>query len=501
VTVQPVQLEFDTRHAAFVLTPPTPQSSLLWLKANSDNIGFFRVFYRDLSVSDALFTALNPAAVPASRHLFSTNDRLGIQSDVASLVSLSEGQLVSLPSFLEKVVDAYSMEENYLVWSDLLTSIGGNMGVFNEGLACAGQRGLYPPELVTRVQRNRTAWYWRLYLPKATALGAPTGKEDDDAVVEAMTKEQREQAERDEQLQRLLYNSLLGCGHEPTLRLFGEMFDTTILPAVDEAHYQHVKKLWVPVEGAPAPAPESAEEKEAKEKALLDADNKLAAALLSLPRSFRALALSAAASMESLVPQAERPTEIPPAAPTLAEMSITDRRRVALLSVYHCRSPAALPGDTRSCLRGIFGGVSLGSFKFALRVIMEDDCSVGIMMQDMHASPAHLSRRSNVCGAQRLLEWLLANDGAHFNQLENRMKDMILHFFVDYSTRNVISFDQNPDGAPTLLAQAREFFLKRQSLFPPRFPMQSLEAIERNTSYWAHHSAAVVEWLASLDKS
>eukprot|EP01116_Phalansterium_solitarium_P014381 TRINITY_DN3200_c0_g1_i1.p1 TRINITY_DN3200_c0_g1~~TRINITY_DN3200_c0_g1_i1.p1 ORF type:complete len:914 (+),score=361.44 TRINITY_DN3200_c0_g1_i1:169-2742(+) len=89
-----------------------PNADAAWLKANAGQAGFFRVLY-DGRLSDKLRAAVESLALP-------TVDRLGLQNDAFALAKaghLPTSQALALAR-------AYVNETSYLVWSDLIQSIG-----------------------------------------------------------------------------------------------------------------------------------------------------------------------------------------------------------------------------------------------------------------------------------------------------------------------------------------------------------------------------------------
>merc|ERR1711881_14360 len=83
-----------------------------WVKLNPGTYGFYRTKYSS-DLLNALLPAVKDQSLPA-------RDRLGLQTDLFALVSSG---LASTTDFLV-MLQAYSQEPNYTVWSDLNAKIG-----------------------------------------------------------------------------------------------------------------------------------------------------------------------------------------------------------------------------------------------------------------------------------------------------------------------------------------------------------------------------------------
>lgn len=114
-----------------------------WIKLNPGQVGFYRVQYSS-AMLELLLPAIRDNSLPP-------RDRLGLQSD---LFALCRAGLVSGPDVL-KVVEAFSKETNFTVWSDLISNIGG-IGVILQYCDC------YP---------NFKAFCIELYQPIGNKLG------------------------------------------------------------------------------------------------------------------------------------------------------------------------------------------------------------------------------------------------------------------------------------------------------------------------------------------
>lgn len=88
-----------------------------WIKINFGQFGFYRVRY----TSDML-----PMLVPAvAKKVLKPRDRLGLQNDT---FALTKAGLLSTTDYLD-LLQAYSKEDNYTVWSDIIANFGSIMTV------------------------------------------------------------------------------------------------------------------------------------------------------------------------------------------------------------------------------------------------------------------------------------------------------------------------------------------------------------------------------------
>ncbi|KAF3479560.1 uncharacterized protein GIQ15_06536 [Arthroderma uncinatum] len=150
-------------------------------KVNKDQCGFYHTNYPQ----DRLIK------LGESRHLLSTEDRIGLVGDAASLAVSGEGSTASLLALVEKFQD----ETDCLVWQQIMTSIGGLRSIFGTNEAVSAGLKAYVRKLVT---------------PATEKIGWEFKAEDD-----YLTK----------QLRQLLITSAGRSGHEGTVAEAKRRFD------------------------------------------------------------------------------------------------------------------------------------------------------------------------------------------------------------------------------------------------------------------------------------
>ncbi|XP_038047211.1 puromycin-sensitive aminopeptidase-like [Patiria miniata] len=83
-----------------------------WVKLNPGTVGFYRVHYSS-EMLDALLPGIRDGSMPP-------RDRLGLESDLFALAKAGQANTVDVL----KVIEAFSNETNYTVWTELATNLG-----------------------------------------------------------------------------------------------------------------------------------------------------------------------------------------------------------------------------------------------------------------------------------------------------------------------------------------------------------------------------------------
>ncbi|EEQ91958.2 hypothetical protein RJZ56_006194 [Blastomyces dermatitidis] len=150
-------------------------------KINKDQCGFYRTNYP----ADRL------AKLGKSQYRLSTEDKIGLIGDAAALAISGEGNTPALLALIE----GFQNEPNYLVWSQIASSLGNLRSVFSTNEAAAAGLKNYVRELVT---------------PAVEKIGWEFKPEDDYLTI---------------QLRHLLISMAGNSGHEGTLAEARRRFD------------------------------------------------------------------------------------------------------------------------------------------------------------------------------------------------------------------------------------------------------------------------------------
>ncbi|XP_071792153.1 puromycin-sensitive aminopeptidase-like [Asterias amurensis] len=121
--IVPVSIATSTDHtikplSSILLDKPSTTVTLedikpdQWIKLNPGTIGFYRVHYSS-EMLDALLPGIRDGSLPP-------RDRLGLENDLFALAKAGQANTVDVL----KVMEAFSNETNYTVWTELATNLG-----------------------------------------------------------------------------------------------------------------------------------------------------------------------------------------------------------------------------------------------------------------------------------------------------------------------------------------------------------------------------------------
>jgi aminopeptidase 2 len=169
---QPGKEVLDEKQATIALE----KASKEFFKLNHNHTGFFRTFYKEKDLEN----------IGKNIKKLSTSDRIGLVSDLFALSQAGYGSSVSLLKLLDH---HYRDEDNYIVWSEIATSIANLKSLFRENEQVYSKlkklsRNLFSP-IVERLgwefADEKTEGYLKQLL--RTLAISVAGKADDEKVV------------------------------------------------------------------------------------------------------------------------------------------------------------------------------------------------------------------------------------------------------------------------------------------------------------------------------
>ncbi|KAA6375960.1 MAG: putative Puromycin-sensitive aminopeptidase [Streblomastix strix] len=493
---KPIKVSFDLKDRKTIFKIKAPikdcadgikESTLLWIKLNAEQIGYYRVLYEDEQIMNELSNELKHEGKQYS--ILPQSDRMGLQNDLFALSEITAGELISFPFCLEFARAGYQNEDSYAIWSDLLSNIRSRMRIFIEGavnlaeeneqlnkFGKEGNQELYKlnNENVRKILQNYDQWTIDFIIKKVQELN-----KKDDQISEKLNVQGGQNLEfiNNQQLKNLLVGLIIRSGHKSVTQQYVNEFDTKILPALSQFHKELIKK------SSQKEKEQSVDENDKIQFELRkEVDERLAIAVNSIQSERRGLCFCGA------VESSNQSQSVP------GQYEISSLRRIALFAIYKCTSPLLLPNDRNTALMYLCRFTSQEQIQSMMNLIIENE-EKGIKRQDCHHVAFQLS---GIAGcAKKQWQWFTQKKEIEgeiqrpiWNTLKSRMAAMLLSYFVQYASSSIVPLDYND----SISQEVDEFFKENSKLLPPYAVRKSLESIKDNQVQW-QKSADVLDWI------
>ncbi|KAA6392880.1 MAG: hypothetical protein EZS28_011593, partial [Streblomastix strix] len=224
----------------------------------------------------------------------------------------------------------------------------------------------------------------------------------------------------------------------------------------------------------------------------LQADDRLAQAVMTISSNFRSQYFSNVCKIEEEINQdSQKEYNKPTISSELTSIYpsnwniIEAERRTVLFAIYHCSSQIILPEDRLTGLRCVLQFPSPAMFQSSLILLEEEDADVGIKKQDMQTASFILSGLS-----AKFWKWIIKDNGidektgkkqySTFQLLRQRLGIQIIPSFIEYAVQNIAITKDDTD----LEKQTAEFFEIEAKNIPPYTLRLCIAKIRENSDLW-----------------